>query len=153
MPPAPAPTHCEHIGIAVAQLKPGDAIPIHARRTVSDFDNIVLSLLAMNTHPAHTDYAYAQDSQFGKPLVVSPFLLSSLIAFVTNELRDVAITGYEIRALSFGIAVHPGDTITAAATVEEASADRLVLAVTGSKAPGNEFARFQLLLNIKPPQS
>ena len=145
----PASTHHEQIGICTARLKSGDAIPICAHRTVSDFDNIAVSLLAMNTHPAHTDYSYAKHSQFGKPLVVSPFLLSSLVAFVTNELRDVTITGYEIHDLAFGKPIHPGDTITAEAMVEEAGAAQLVCAVTGRKSDGEKFASFRLLLDIK----
>ena len=145
----PAATHHEQIGICTARLKSGDAIPISAHRTVSDFDNIAVSLLAMNTQPAHTDYAYAKQSQFGKPLVVSPFLLSSLVAFVTNELRDVTITGYEIHDLAFGKPIHPGDTITAEAMVEEAGAAQLVCAVTGRKSDGEKFASFRLLLDIK----
>jgi len=150
---APPATHHEQIGLCTARLKAGDAIPVSAHRTVSDFDNIAVSLLAMNTHPAHTDYTYAKQSQFGKPLVVSPFLLSSLVAFVTNELRDVTIDGYEIHDLAFGKPIHPGETITAEATVEEAGAARLVCAVTGRKADGEEFARFRLLLDISAVQS
>jgi itaconyl-CoA hydratase len=150
---APAATHNERIGIFATRLKPGDAIPVSARRTVNDFDNIAVSLLAMNTHPAHTDYDYAKTSQFGKPLVVSPFLLSSLVAFVTNELREISIDGCEIHDLAFGKPIHPGDTITAEATVEEAAAARLVCAVTGRKASGEAFAKFRLILYFSTAQA
>lgn len=149
----PAATHHEQIGVCTTRLQPADAIPVTARRTVDDFDNIAASLLAMNTHPAHTDYVYAAHSPFGKPLVVSPFLLSSLVAFVTNQLRDVAITGCEVQNLAFGKPVHPGDSITAEATVEEASAGRLVCAVTGLTEGGVEFASFRLLLEFEAAQS
>jgi len=145
---APDPTHCEHIGTALSDCRMGASLPITARRTVTDFDNVTASVLAMNTHPAHTDYVYAHSTKFGKPLVVSPFLLSSLVAFVTNELRDVPIVGFDIRDLTFEKSVHPGDTVSAKARFEDVSTQRLQLAVTGVKATGEEFAHFRLELRL-----
>jgi itaconyl-CoA hydratase len=40
-------------------------------RTITDADNVWFTLLTMNTHPAHFDYAFSEKTEFGKPLVVS----------------------------------------------------------------------------------
>ena len=148
-PQAPAPTHRERIGTPLIDCRPGANLTINARRTVTDFDNVTACVLAMNTHPTHTDYAYAEATQFGKPLVVSPLLLSMLVAFVTNELFDAPIAGFEIRDLTFDKAVHPGDTVTAKARFEEVSAQHLLIAVTGLRATGETFARFRLELKLR----
>lgn len=142
----PEATHREKIGLRAASLCAGQTISHELRRTITDFDNIAAAVLAMNTHPAHTDYDFAGRSQFGKPLVVSPFLLSCLVAAVTNDLRELRVADVEIRDLSFGKPVHPGDTISAHSLVESIDSGRCVLAVTGAKADGTQFARFRLVL-------
>lgn len=146
----PLPTHGEHIGARFDRLRAGDLLPVRARRTVTDFDNVAVCLLAMNTHPVHTDYAYAESTAFGKPLVVSPFLLSALVAFVANELREVEILSLEITDVSFGRAVHPGETITAEALVEEIDPQRLRFLVAGKNAAGERFAQFRLTMAVHP---
>jgi acyl dehydratase len=144
----PAATHRERIGAPLADLRAGDLLPATARRTVTDFDSVAVSVLAMNTHPLHTDYAYARSTPFGEPLVVSPFLLSTLVAFVANELREVEILALEITEVSFLRPVHPGDTITAEARVEEIAAHRMQFFVAGKTAGGEQFAQFRLALSV-----
>ena len=144
----PAPTHREVIGVARESLAAGFAIEHALRRTVTDFDNVVAALLAMNTHPLHSDYAYAAQTQFGKPLVVSPFLLSCLVGAVTADLRALGITGMEIADLKFVGPVHPGDTICARSRVAAIGADACTLEVTGAKADGTVFAEFRLVLHF-----
>lgn len=104
----PLPTHVELQGVALGSLRAGAAITITARRTIVDFDNVAVSQLAINTHPLHTDYVYSRASRFGRPLVVSHFLLSCLCAMVVNELDAAAIDPLEIRDLVFERPVHPG---------------------------------------------
>jgi len=143
----PALTHAEQIGLSLTDLKVGAPLPIHFRRTVTDFDNVAVSVLAMNTHPVHSDYVYAKASHFGKPLVVSPFLLSILVGLVTNELRQVVIRGVEVTGLTFMHPVHPGDTIAAEAEVEVVEQEQLTFFVKGKKASGEQFAQFRLIVN------
>lgn len=145
----PAITHSEQSGVSLADLRVGGAFLIRDRRTVTDFDNVAASVLAMNTHPVHSDYVYAEASRFGKPLVVSPFLLSILVGFVTNKLTNLVINNVEVTALTFVRPVHPGDTITAEATIEGVEQERLTFSVRGKKASGEEFAQFRLAIGIQ----
>ncbi|MBV9195187.1 MAG: MaoC family dehydratase [Solirubrobacterales bacterium] len=45
-------------------------------RTVTETDNIWLSLLSQNTAPVHFDRHYAAQTEFGRPLVDSTFTLA-----------------------------------------------------------------------------
>jgi|SRR3990172_5487402 len=146
--PLPKPTHREAIGVATNQLLAGATLDHSIRRTITDFDNVAACLLAMNTHPMHTDYDFAVQSRFEKPLVVSPFLLSCIVAAVTNDLRQLPIARIEIRSLSFIKPVHPGDTISARSVIESAEPTQYVFAVTGAKTNGTEFVRFRLLVKV-----
>jgi hypothetical protein len=49
----------------------GDVYRHPLGRTITDTDNVWFTLLTMNTNPNHFDYAYAEKSEFGKPLVNS----------------------------------------------------------------------------------
>lgn len=140
------PTHREQIGLAAAAVAPGQVIAGSTRRTITDFDNIAAALLAMNTHPLHSDYDFAARTAFEKPLVVSPFLLSCLIAGIMNELRDVRVVSLKIESLSFTAPVHPGDTISTEAVVEASGGSQIVLNVKGVKADGTSFAQFHMRL-------
>jgi itaconyl-CoA hydratase len=146
--PLPTPTHREVIGLGTAALAVGAVIDHCMRRTITDFDNIAASLLVMNTHPVHSDYDFAERTRFKKPLVVSPFLLSCIVGAVTDDLRQLPLSGFNIRDLRFVKPVHPGDTIAARSVVESVEANEYVLAVTGLKADGAEFARFRLILTL-----
>lgn len=145
----PQPTHREMKGVRRGSLTVGQVINHETRRTVTDFDNIAAALLAMNTHPMHSDYDFAARSQFKKPLVVSPFLLSCLVAAVMNDMRELPVSAFDIQDLSFIAPVHPGDTISARSLVESADSTRYVLAITGAKADGTEFAKFSLVLQLQ----
>lgn len=145
----PQPTHREVIGLQSTSLVVGQSLDHSIRRTISDFDNIAAALLAMNTHPAHTDYAFAANTQFGKPLVVSPFLLSCLVGAAMADLRALDVTDVEIEDLKFTKPVHPGDTIGARSRVTSLDTDRCALDITGMKADGSTFAEFRLLLRLQ----
>lgn len=146
----PAPTHREVIGYSLDSLEIGKVFEHQTRRTLQDFDNATLSLLSMNTHPAHIDYEYAAGTQFGRPLVVSPLLVSSLSAIVFNDLRQVAVAGFEIQSLRFIKPVFPGETISATSRVLARDAASVRMQVAGYKAGDRQFCEFLLVLALVP---
>lgn len=149
---APQPTHNEVIGLACAALAPGVIIDHSVRRTITDFDSIAAAVLAMNTHPLHSDYAFAATTQFGKPLVASPFLLSCLIGSVMTDLRALQVLSMEVRDLKFMKPVHPGDTIQARSCVTTIVTAQCALEITGTKDDGTRFAQFSLILQLAPEE-
>ncbi len=54
----------------------GDTYEHPYGRTITDTDNIWFTNLTMNTNPVHIDYAYAAQTEFGRPLVNSAFTLA-----------------------------------------------------------------------------
>ncbi len=59
----------------------GDIYEHPLGRTVTTTDNIWFTLLTQNTAPIHVDHAYAEQTEFGRPLVDSTFT----VALVTGQ--------------------------------------------------------------------
>ena len=86
-------------------------------RTITDTDNVWFTLLTMNTHPAHFDYAFSEKTEFGKPLVASPLTIALMTGMSVSDTSGKAIANLgwdEVRM------VHPllvGDTLYAESEV------------------------------------
>ena len=86
-------------------------------RTITDTDNVWFTLLTMNTHPAHFDYAFSEKTEFGKPLVASPLTIALMTGMSVSDTSAKAIANLgwdEVRM------VHPlfvGDTLYAESEV------------------------------------
>ena len=86
-------------------------------RTITDADNVWFTLLTMNTHPAHFDYAFSEKTEFGKPLVASPLTIALMTGMSVSDTSGKAIANLgwdEVRM------VHPlfvGDTLYAESEV------------------------------------
>ena len=86
-------------------------------RTITDTDNVWFTLLTMNTHPAHFDYAFSEKTEFGKPLVASPLTIALMTGMSVSDTSCKAIANLgwdEVRM------VHPlfvGDTLYAESEV------------------------------------
>ena len=85
--------------------------------TITDTDNVWFTLLTMNTHPAHFDYAFSEKTEFGKPLVASPLTIALMTGMSVSDTSGKAIANLgwdEVRM------VHPlfvGDTLYAESEV------------------------------------
>lgn len=86
-------------------------------RTVTEADNIWMSLLSMNNHPLHIDAAYGEKTQWGKNLVSSLVTLSIVggLALRSTSARGVANLGWE--EIKLPAPVFVGDTLYAESTV------------------------------------
>ncbi|GCE24137.1 (R)-specific enoyl-CoA hydratase RipB/Ich [Dictyobacter kobayashii] len=95
----------------------GDAFEHRPGRTITDADNIWMTLLTMNTQPVHFDAAYAAQTEWKKLLVDSTLTLALLtgMSVRTVSAKVVANLGWDkVRA------THPvfaGDTLYAESTV------------------------------------
>jgi len=66
----------ERFGRYFEDFTVGDIYEHRPGRTVTQTENTWFTLLTMNQHPLHFDVEYAKHSEFGKPLVASPFTLA-----------------------------------------------------------------------------
>jgi acyl dehydratase len=104
-------------------LTPGLVIDHAVTRTITEADNTTFSVMTMNPQPLHLDHAFAESTEFGRPLVNSLFTLSLLIGlsvYETTHGTTVANLGFE--EIAFPLPVFHGDTIHAQTEVLSARA-------------------------------
>jgi len=91
----------------------GDIYPHPLGRTVTDADNLLFTMLTMNTNPVHFDAAIAAKTEFGKILVNSCFTLSLATGLSVTDLSQNVIANLEWTDVVLPHPVFIGDTIYA----------------------------------------
>src|SRR5690606_17955124 len=81
----------ESFGRYFEDFEVGDVYEHRPGRTISEADNSWFTLLTMNQHPLHFDAAYAEKSEFGKPLVNSCLTLAIVTGMSVSDLSQKAI--------------------------------------------------------------
>ena len=86
-------------------------------RTITEFDDTLFSLMAMNQHPLHIDGHYASGTQHSRRLVVGPLVISIVIGLAQSD-----VGGRSLRVLEYADVQHigpvfHGDTLYAESTV------------------------------------
>lgn len=128
----------------------GDVYEHRPGRTITETDNIWFTLLTMNTHPLHFDNAYAEKSEFGKPLVNSCLTLSIVVGMSVSDVSQKAIGNLGWSDIKLTSPVYVGDTIYAESEVlaKRESQKRptqgvVTVRTTGLKADGTAFISFE----------
>ena len=81
-------------------------------RTVTATDNAWSTLLAVNTNPIHFDAHYAAQTEFGRPLVNSPFILALVTGLSVADISRYGVNlGWD--EVRMPAPVFEGDTIYA----------------------------------------
>jgi acyl dehydratase len=94
-------------------------------RTVTEYDNMHFSLMTMNVQPLHIDRHFAEETEWGKPLVNSLFTLGLLIGMsVGDTTLGTTIGNLGMTDVKFPHPVFHGDTIRARTTVKEVRASK-----------------------------
>jgi itaconyl-CoA hydratase len=119
-------------------------------RTITETDNVWLSLLAMNLHPLHIDAVYAAGTEWGRPVVSSLVTLSIVagMSVASTSARGIANLGWDkIRLLQ---PVFAGDTVYAESEILRKRLSRsrpsqgiVTCATRGVKADGTVFLTFR----------
>ena len=97
----------------------GDVYEHRPGRTITDADNVWFTLLTMNTHPAHFDYEFASKTEFGKPIVCSPFTVALMVGMSVSDVSQKAVANLGWSDIKL---LHPlfcGDTLYAESEVLE----------------------------------
>ncbi len=89
-------------------------------RTVTEMDNVMFSMLTMNTQPLHSNEDFASKTQFGQRIVNGIFTLGLVTGLTVPELTEGTI----IANLGYERVVHPnplfhGETVYAESEVLE----------------------------------
>ncbi|WP_430334636.1 MaoC/PaaZ C-terminal domain-containing protein [Rhodococcus sp. ACT016] len=107
----------ETSGLYYEDFVPGDVFEHRPGRTITDTDNIWMTLLTMNTQPVHFDAAYAERTEWGRLLVDSTLTVAILtgMSVRTVSAKVVANLGWDrVRATA---PVFAGDTLYAESRV------------------------------------
>lgn len=97
----------------------GDSYEHPHGRTITDADNVWFTNLTMNTNPIHVDYAYAAQTQFGKPLVNSTFTLALATGLSVIDISQNALANLGWDRVQLPKPLFVGDTLYAESEVLE----------------------------------
>tara|TARA_R110002111_G_scaffold20037_2_gene48226 strand:- start:2 stop:556 length:555 start_codon:yes stop_codon:yes gene_type:complete len=95
----------------------GDIYEHRPGRTLTDSDNVQFSLLTMNQHPLHCDFAYAAKSEFKRPLINSGLTLAVVLGLTVNDVSAKAIANLGWKEINLTAPVFGGDTLYAESEV------------------------------------
>ncbi|MGH7913703.1 MAG: MaoC family dehydratase [Candidatus Binataceae bacterium] len=86
-------------------------------RTLTETDNVYMTLLAMNTHPLHFDAAYANATQWKRPLMNSLITISVVTGMSVHSTSQNAVANLGWDKVRLVNPVFAGDTLYAETTV------------------------------------
>jgi itaconyl-CoA hydratase len=97
----------------------GDVYEHPLGRTVTTTDNMWFTLLTQNTAPIHVDHAYAEQTEFGKPLVDSTFTLALVTGQSVSDVSQNVFANLGWDDVRLPAPVFEGDTIYSRSEVLE----------------------------------
>ncbi len=99
-------------GLYLEEFQVGQIIRHPLRRSVTESDNVLFSVMTMNTQPLHIDFDYAAKSEWGRPLVNSLFTLSVMIGIsVADTTQGTIVANLGMTDIAFPHPLFHGDTI------------------------------------------
>ncbi len=99
-------------GLYFEEFRVGDVIRHALRRTVTEADNLLFSVLTHNPSPLHLDEEYMRNTEFGQRIVNSCFTLSLMTGVSVGDTTDrTAIANLGWEDARFPKPVFLGDTL------------------------------------------
>jgi acyl dehydratase len=119
-------------------------------RTITETDNIWMTLLTQNTAPLHFDRHYAAQTEFGRPLVDSTFTLALVTGQTVIDLSQNVFANLGWDEVRLPAPVFEGDTLYSESEVLELRESRsrpevgiVTVATTGFKPDGTVVITFR----------
>lgn len=99
-------------GLYLEEFEVGRVIRHALTKSVTESDNMLFSVMTMNPQPLHIDFAFAEKSEWGRPLVNSLFTLGLMIGISVHETTlGTTIGNLGMTDTLFPHPVFHGDTI------------------------------------------
>jgi acyl dehydratase len=100
-------------GLWYEQFEVGQIFHHAVRRTVTETDNVLFSMLTMNPQPLHIDFDFASRTEFSRPLVNSLFTLGLMVGISVHDTTlGTTIANLGMTDVRFIAPVFHGDTCT-----------------------------------------
>jgi itaconyl-CoA hydratase len=103
----------EVVGFHYEEFTVGDVIEHRPGRTVTEMDNVLMSMLSMNDAPLHIDAAYCRTLPWGRPLVSSLVTLSIVGGMTARSTSGRALANLGWDHVRLPAPVFAGDTLYA----------------------------------------
>jgi itaconyl-CoA hydratase len=116
----------EVVGFCYEEFVVGTVIEHRPGRTVTELDNVLMSMLSMNASPLHIDAAFCAQGRWGQPLVSSLVTLSIVGGMTARSTSGRAIANLGWDRIRLTSPVFVGDTLYAESeiTAKRLSASR-----------------------------
>ena len=99
-------------GLYLEEFQPGQVFQHPRRKSVTESDNVLFSVMTLNPQPLHIDFDFAAKSEWGKPLVNSLFTLGLMIGISVHDTTlGTTIANLGMTETTFPAPVFHGDTI------------------------------------------
>ncbi len=99
-------------GLYLEDFKPGQVFRHALRKTVTESDNMLFSVMTLNPQPLHIDFDFASKTEWGQPLVNSLFTLGLMIGISVHDTTlGTTIANLGMTETTFPAPVFHGDTI------------------------------------------
>jgi len=112
-------------GLYLEDCVPGRIVRHPLRKTVTESDNMLFSVMTLNPQPLHIDFDYASKTEWGRPLVNSLFTLGLTIGISVNDLTvGTTVANLGMTETVFPHPLFHGDTVRVETTVVSARASK-----------------------------
>jgi len=99
-------------GLYLEDFTPGMVVKHELRKTITESDNVLFSVMTLNPQPLHIDFDFAAKTEWGKPLVNSLFPLGLMIGISVHDTTlGTTIANLGMTDISFPKPVFHGDTL------------------------------------------
>ena len=109
----------ETSGLYYEDFEVGDVFEHRPGRTITDVDNIWVTLLTLNVQPVHFDAAYAAKTEFGRALVDSTFTLAVVTGQSVADISQNAMANLGWDEVRLPNPLFDGDTLYSQSEVLE----------------------------------
>jgi acyl dehydratase len=104
-------------GRCFEDFRVGDVYQHRPGRTITSADNVWFSLITVNANPLHVDRHYSAQTEFGRPLVNSCFILAVVTGLSVPDVSQNAFANLGWDEVRLSHPVFEGDTIYAQSEV------------------------------------
>jgi acyl dehydratase len=105
-------------GLYLEDFEVGHVFRHPLRKTVTESDNMLFSVMTLNPQPLHIDFDFASKTEWGRPLVNSLFTLGLMIGISVNDITiGTTVANLGMTQTVFPHPLFHGDTVHVETTV------------------------------------
>jgi len=105
-------------GLYLEEFVVGHVFRHSLRKTVTESDNMLFSVMTLNPQPLHIDFDFAAGTEWGRPLVNSLFTLGLMIGISVNDITvGTTVANLGMKETVFPHPLFHGDTVRVETTV------------------------------------